>query len=103
MNPYEIWIADFGFIGKVRPVLILTTLQENDARGLVIVLPLISQVRGLRGEFSIGKPKWLPKASVINIQGIASLATSKLMRKMGTLSDAQMTKLKQEVRAYLRL
>lgn len=31
MNPYEVWLADFGFIGKVRPVLILTVPQEEDA------------------------------------------------------------------------
>lgn len=60
-------------------------------------------MRDLRGEFSIGKPKWLPKPSAINIQGIASIDGSKLIRKMGALSTSQITKLKQEIRHYLML
>jgi len=103
MAPYEVWLADFGFVGKIRPVLILTVPQEDDARNLVIVLPLTSQARNLRGEFSIGKPKWLPKPSVINIQGIASIDSSKLLRKMGSLSISQTEKLKQEISEYLML
>jgi mRNA interferase MazF len=103
MAPYEVWLADCGFSGKVRPILILTMPQDNDARNLVIALPLTSQIRGLRGEVSIGKPKWLSKPSVINIQAIASIDRSKLIRKMGSLSTAQTEKLKQEIRQYLML
>lgn len=103
MLPYEVWLADFGFVGKIRPVLILKAPEEDDARGLVIVLPLTSQIRGLSREISIGKPKWLPKPSVINMQGIASIDRRNLIRKMGALSVPQIVKVKQELRHYLML
>ncbi|HLB34208.1 MAG TPA: type II toxin-antitoxin system PemK/MazF family toxin [Chthoniobacterales bacterium] len=103
INSFEVWLADFGFIGKIRPVLILSIPQENDARNLVVVLPLTSQIRGLRGEVNIGKPKWLPKQSAVNIQGIASIDANKLVRKMGKLTDSQITNIKEKLCEYLSL
>ena len=37
-------------VEKSRPVLVLAYPQPNDARALVVVAPLTSQIRGLRGE-----------------------------------------------------
>lgn len=103
MNPYEVWLADFGFVGKIRPVLILSIPQDDDARNLVLVLPLTSQIRGLRGEVSIGNPKWLPKPSVVNIQGMASIDANKLLRKIGMLSSSHTADIQQKLRDYLAL
>lgn len=36
----EVWIADFGIIGKIRPVLVLYYPTPEDSRKLVIVLRL---------------------------------------------------------------
>ena len=43
----EIWIVDFGTTAKQRPVVVLAFPQPQDARALVVVAPLTSQVRGL--------------------------------------------------------
>ena len=56
-------------VEKSRPALVLAVPGEADARALVIVAPLTSQVRGLRGEVPLGKPNWLPKISAVNVQG----------------------------------
>lgn len=79
----EVWFADLGMIEKGRPVLVLTYPDPEDARALVIVAPLTSQIRGLRGEVNLGHPKWLPKPSAVNVQGLASFDRNKLTRRFG--------------------
>ena len=71
-KPGEVWFADFGIAAKNRPVLVLSAPGEEDARALMIVAPLTSQIRGMRGEVDLGKPRWLPKPSAVNVQGLAS-------------------------------
>ena len=77
----EVWFAELGMVEKSRPVLVLAPDEPRNARGLVIVGPLTSQIRGQRGEVYLGKPRWLPKESAINVQGLASLDKSKLIRR----------------------
>lgn len=99
----EVWFADLGIAAKSRPVLILAFPQDGDARALVIVAPLTSQIRGLVGEVDIGKPRWLPKPSAVNLQGLASFDRHKLSRRMGTLSQGDMAKIKAVLRNLLNL
>ena len=99
----EVWFAELGMIEKSRPVLVLAYPQEEDARALVIVAPLTSQIRGMRGEIDLGHPRWLPKASAANIQGLASFDRRKLIRKMGVLTGAQMVQVKEGLRELLGL
>ncbi len=68
-QPGEVWFADLGMVEKSRPVLVLAYPQPADARALVVVAPLTSQIRSLRGEVLLGKPRWLPKISAVNVQG----------------------------------
>lgn len=53
----EVWYADLGMTEKGRPVLVLSYPEPDDARALVVVAPLTSQIRGLRGEVDLGHPK----------------------------------------------
>ena len=99
----EVWIVDFGLAAKQRPVLILAYPQPDDARALVVVVPLTSQLRGLRGEVDIGKPRWLPKHSAVNVQGIASIDQHALIRKLGKLSEEQLSAVKNAIRELLGL
>ena len=99
----EVWFADLGMAAKSRPVLILAYPQRDDARALVVVAPLTSQIRGLRGEVEIGKPRWLPKPSAVNIQGLASFDRHYLGRKMGTLDETRMESVRAAVRELLNL
>jgi len=99
----EVWFADLGMAAKSRPVLILAYPNRDDARALVIVAPLTSQIRGLRGEVEIGKPRWLPKQSAVNIQGLASFDRHVLNRKMGQLDTATMERIRTALREILGL
>lgn len=99
----EIWFADLGMSAKSRPVLVLAYPGRDDARALVIVAPLTSQIRGMRGEVEIGKPRWLPKRSAVNIQGIASFDRHALNRRMGRLDADTLEKIKAALRDMLGL
>jgi mRNA interferase MazF len=94
----EVWFAELGLAEKNRPVLVLAYPTEEDARALVIVAPLTSQLRGKRGEVALGKLRWLPKPSAVNVQGLASFDRHKLSHQLGKLPAPQMD----EVRAALR-
>ena len=102
-RPGEVWYADLGMVEKNRPVLVLAVPQPTDARALVIVVPLTSQIRGQRGEVPLGKLRWLPKVSAVNIQGIASFDHNKLSRRMGTLFTDQYAAVKIALRDLLQL
>lgn len=99
----EIWIADLGMVAKTRPVLILSYPSPSDARMLAIVAPLTSQIRNQSGEVYIGKPKWLPKESAVNIQALASIDKNSLERKMGVLPAKDYALIKEEIKKLLAL
>lgn len=102
-GPGEVWVVDFGLVAKQRPVLILAYPQPRDARALVVVVPLTSQIRELRGEVDIGKPRWLPKHSAVNVQGFASIDPHALVRKLGKLPGEQFRTVKGAIRELLAL
>jgi mRNA-degrading endonuclease toxin of MazEF toxin-antitoxin module len=98
-----VWFADLGMVEKSRPVLVLAYPQPEDARVLVVVAPLTSQIRGLRGEVALGKPRWLPKVSAVNVQGLASFDPGKLARRLGVLAPDQLNAVKAALRDLLGL
>ena len=99
----EVWFAELGMVEKSRPVLVLAFPSNEDARSLAVVAPLTSQIRGMRGEVDLGKPRWLPKPSAVNVQGLASFDQRKLSRRMGELAPAQMAEVKAALRDLLGL
>jgi mRNA-degrading endonuclease toxin of MazEF toxin-antitoxin module len=58
--------------------------------------------RGQRGEVPLGKPRWLPKVSAVNVQGLASFDRHKLTRRLGTLSAEQVAAVKDSLRDLLQ-
>jgi len=90
-------------VEKSRPVLVLAFPEDRDARALAVVAPLTSQIRGMRGEVDLGKPRWLPKHSAVNVQGLASFDHRKLSRRMGELNASQMASIKTALRDLLGL
>ena len=100
-KPGDIWFADFGIAAKNRPVLVLSVPGKDDARALLIAAPLTSQIRGLRGEVDLGKPRWLPKHSAVNVQGLASFDGRALSCRLGVLSAGEMERVKAALREDL--
>ena len=102
-KPGEVRFAELGRVEKSRPVLVLAFPGGQDTRSLAIVAPLTSQIRGMRGEIDLGKPRRLPKHSAVNVQGLSSFDHRKLSRRMGELRPAQMTEVKTALRDMLDL
>lgn len=102
-TPGEVWFAEFGIAAKNRPALVLSMPSDEDARALLIVAPLTSQIKGMRGEVDLGKPRWLPKHSAVNVQGLASFDRRSLSRRLGSLGTADMARVKAALRDLLDL
>ena len=82
-RPGEVWLADLGLAAKTRPVVIVSRHDPDPPRALTIYVPLTTQNRGSRYEVALPKLAFLREMSVANVQGIASLAVTRLERKLG--------------------
>ncbi len=99
MNPQpgEVWLADLGIAAKTRPVVIVSRLDPNPPRALVLYVPLTTQNRQSRYEVALPRLPFLNYDSVANVQGVGSIPTVRLERKLGRLPESNLA----EVRAAL--
>jgi mRNA interferase MazF len=89
MTRGDIWLAHVG--GKKRPVLILTRPEVIDARQLVTVAEVTTSARGLAVEVEIDYASvGLGRASVINCDGLYTIAKSALSERVGVLDNTTM-------------
>ena len=102
-QPGEVWLADLGLAAKTRPVVIVSRFDPDAPRALVIYVPLTTQNRMSRYEVPLPKLPFLDRASVANVQGVASIPAVHLERRLGRLSAAVMTELKQALSFALDL
>lgn len=91
MTRGEIWLAEVG--RKRRPVLVLTRPEVIDVRELVTVAEITTSIRGLAVEVELDRDaSRLDVRSVINCDGLHTVALSSLATLVGTVDDATMTK-----------
>jgi mRNA interferase MazF len=83
---HPIWLAH---LDKARPVLILTREEVRAVRLLVTVAPITSTVRGLRSEVRVGRRNGLDHDSAVNLDSIATIPRSSLIRPLGALLEDQ--------------
>jgi len=62
--PGELYLVDFGMVGKVRPAVIISREDPNAPRALVVCAPLTTENRGSDYEVPLGKLKFLDRESV---------------------------------------
>jgi mRNA interferase MazF len=87
----EIWLAEAG--RKTRPVLVLTRPEVIDVRRLVTVAEVTSSMRGIAAEVPIDHHEvGLDRPSVINCDGIHTIAQSSLTTRVGIVDDDTMAK-----------
>ena len=96
-QPGEVWLADLGLAAKTRPVVIVSRQDSAPPRALVLYVPLTTQNRQSRYEVVLPKLPFLNYDSVANVQGVGSIPTVRLERKLGRLPEAKLA----EVRAAL--
>jgi mRNA interferase MazF len=96
-RPGEVWLADLGFAAKFRPVVIVSRHDPDPPRALVIYVPITTQNRGSPYEVMLPKTRFLEKGSVANVQGIASLPTVRLGRRLGALAPEKLKEIKEAI------
>lgn len=85
----EVWLAQVG--GKRRPVLVLTRSEVLDVRRLVTVAEVTTHPRGIGAEVRIDHTVLgLDRPSVVNCDGLHTIAQSTLTTRVGVLDDAVM-------------
>lgn len=93
-QPGEVWLADLGIAAKTRPVVIVSRHDPDPPRALVLYVPLATQNRQSRYEIVLPKLPFLNYESVANVQGLGSIPTARLERKLGRLPESAMTKIR---------
>jgi len=89
MNRGELWLTEIGH--KTRPVLLLTRSEVLDARRLVTVAEVTTAVRGLAAEVGIDHVEvGLDRPSVINCDGLHTVAQASLTGPVGRVDDEVM-------------
>ena len=92
--PGEVWLADLGLAAKTRPVVVVSREDPDPPRALILYVPLTTQHRHSPYEVELPRLSFLTQNSVANIQGLGSLPTVRLERRLGTLPDEVMVKIK---------
>src|SRR5690348_10457161 len=100
-KPGEVWLADLGLAAKTRPVVILSRDDPEAARSLVTYVPLTTQNRNSRYEIDLGTLRFLREPSVANVQGIGSIPSVRLQRKIGVIPGNILTRIKDALRFAL--
>lgn len=85
MKRGDIWLAEVG--RKPRAVLVLTRTSVIDVRALVTVAEVTTSIRGIAAEVPVDVDVGLDHPSVINADGLHTIAQSKLTRHLGTVDD----------------
>jgi len=97
----EVWLADFGYVAKIRPAVILSIPALDEDRALVTMITHTTSVRGTRFEVAVSA-KFL-KPGAFECQNLITISHAKLMRKLGVLTDDQMQDIEDAVCQWLGL
>jgi mRNA interferase MazF len=85
----EIWVAQVG--RKRRPVLVLTRPEVIDVRALVTVAEVTTSIRGIAAEVEFDHEQaGLDRPSVINCDGLHTIAKTSLTTYAGSVDEATM-------------
>ncbi len=98
-NRGEVWLADLGIAAKVRPCLVLSVPPEPQDRVLVTLVPHTTSVKGTRFEVDVPAPFLKPGA--FDAQGLITVATARLLRKLGELQPAELALVEEAVKRWL--
>ena len=102
-KPGEVWLADLGLAAKARPVVVVSREDDNPPRALVIYVPLTTQKRGSHYEITLPRLRFLDRDSFVNVQGIGSIPTVRLQRKLGDLPNPVLQEIRNTLRFVLDL
>ena len=79
----EIWLVDLGMVAKTRPVVLLSVAYDDLEWAVVTFVPRTTAVRGTRFEVRHAGRGF--EAGCFDAQGLATVPTAHLVRKLGTV------------------
>jgi len=97
----EVWLVDLGMAAKTRPCLILSVPAGNADRALATLVPHTTSTRGSRFEVSIHVG--FLRSGAFDAQNLVTIPTVKLLRKLGRLSQDELTVVENAVRFWMGL
>ena len=84
----EIWLVDLGYLGKIRPVLVVSVPFLEHERTLYIVVPRTTVLIGTRFEVRIELPGF--QEGAFDVQQTAAVQAVKFVRKLRSLDAEQL-------------
>ena len=90
MRRGEIWWAELPPPAGRRPVLLLSRNEAYRVRELVLVAPLTTRIRGIPSEVPLGLEDGLPRACVVNLDTIVTIARASLSERLASLSPEKL-------------
>jgi mRNA interferase MazF len=81
----EVWLVDLGYVAKTRPALVISVPAQDSERALVALVPHTTSLRGTRYEVTTSA-RYL-KAGTFDAQNLVTVSESKMLRRLGRLSD----------------
>jgi len=84
----ELWVVDLGYLGKVRPVLVVSVPLVDTDRTLVVIVPHTTSIAGTRFEIAI--PHSSLQQGSFDVQQIAAVPAAKFIRRIGALSSQEL-------------
>lgn len=97
----EVWLVDLGMAAKVRPCLVVSVPATEQDRALVTLVPHTTSVRSSRFERPVAVP--FLKAGAFDAQGLITVPSVKLLRRLGTLRIEQLKPVEEALAAWLGL
>ena len=96
----DVWLVDLGMVAKVRPCLVLSVPADGDNdRVLTTIVPHTTSTRDSR--FEVRSNVRFLKPGAFDAQNIVTIPTVKLIRRLGTLPQDQMTDVEGAVKLWL--
>jgi mRNA interferase MazF len=96
----ELWWAHSD---KPRPVVVVGRDDVRGARARTTVAPVTRTVRGLASEVELDRRDGLPLPCVASCDELGTIPKSKLIRRIGRLSEAKLLELADALRFSLQL
>ncbi|MCU0778430.1 MAG: type II toxin-antitoxin system PemK/MazF family toxin [Akkermansiaceae bacterium] len=101
MKRGEIWLADLGYLGKIRPVLIISVVPGDEDRALFTYVIRTTSMRGTA--YEVPHQARGMKPGVFDAQGIGTTDFSRFIRHLGDVDGKTLAQLEERVRAWLAL
>ena len=97
----DIWLADLGFVAKVRPVLILSIEYRDDERVVATYVIRTTSIRGTQYEVPHSTTGF--QEGVFDAQGLGTVPHAKLLRRLGQIDSATLERVEGSIRLWLGL